>query len=103
MAGGVAHGLHHQGPAAGRYAREIAARARPGVSDTTTNAREAGSRFYLFDREDGRHTLAYGRTPDEALHTLQVRRGGAAPSTLSPERARVIRQHHLQQHRHNLG
>lgn len=88
----------------GRYDEEVATRKVP-AADRATPPPRASSRFYLFEGESGRRTLAYGTSPE---HALEVARARLAPGdrseidALDPSRYRVVRQRDLSAIRHEL-
>ncbi len=85
---------------AGRYDDEVARRPTPAGNG---GAPRRPHHFYLFERGDGRQTLAYGPTPEDALDTLRARLVAPASDGVRGDRYRVVKQRDLSLHLENLG
>lgn len=59
--------------------------------------------IYLFEMKNGKHKLAYGKSPVDALEILRIRLSGEEMEQVIPDKYIKISQRKLQQYIHNLG
>lgn len=59
--------------------------------------------MYLFKMKDGRHKLAYGGSPEDALRILSYRLSEAEMAEILPDEYQKISQRRLHEYVDNLG
>jgi len=59
--------------------------------------------MYLFDLRSGSKKLAYGESPEDALHILSIRLSEQEMAEIVPERFIKVNQRELRQYINNLG
>ncbi|MEW5961300.1 MAG: hypothetical protein AB1801_26560 [Chloroflexota bacterium] len=59
--------------------------------------------MYLFEMKNGKHKLAYGQSPQDALDILRLRLSEAEMAEIIPDKFIRINQRKLQEHVHDLG
>lgn len=87
---------------AGRYDPEIARSPWPPPA-ADPGALRPGHHIYLFDHPNGRQTLAYGTSTEDALDTLRLRLPRGDVDKLDASRARTVPQREVRRHLDRLG
>ena len=59
--------------------------------------------MYLFDLRGGRQKLAYGESPEDALHILSIRLSAQEMAEIVTDRFIKVNQRELRQYIDNLG
>jgi len=59
--------------------------------------------MYLFNLKNGKKTLAYGQSPEDALVILRIRLSEAEMAEILPDEYQKINQRQLQQYARDLG
>lgn len=59
--------------------------------------------MYLFDLRNGRQKLAYGESPEDALHILSIRLSEQEMAEIVSDRYIKVNQRELRQYIDNLG
>ncbi len=59
--------------------------------------------LYLFDMKNGKRKLAYGQSPEDALHILSLRLTEQEMAEIIPDQYIKVSQRKLQEYVHQLG